>query len=514
MRLLIALFTGILLITIILLVGYNDEPKRIPSTQIPSTEEPRIALDEDQVYEDESAMFPLPIIVMFSDPDNVFSWLCKNFECDFDSSDESAMYFAAYEIVTDSLGTQFIPVHVYEILGGMSGIALSSDVLSKLSELVNEDLIESIHEDLQIETLETSIENIENASIAENIIQSNRQSEVFVAVADDGYSYPIHKDLESSLYESQQMCVLETFENVYPSGGRNSELCLLNSRIDKKPQSNFAGTMIVTHGTKVAGLIASNGDVTSTESPYPDSKLLFLKILDSSHKLGTLSDFFEGVEWLFKIDKPVDVLNMSIRLKKGTKSNSSVPEYFKGECDNFEFDVLDPHLDKRTPKMIMVNLGKLVAKKNTILIAGSGNNKNETDALAMPACLSNVISVGSAQNKNNPELWRNVPPLGTSSSEKLDFLALEPFHTTEYHSGHVEVSSTSFATAYLSGIVALIKSRYPRLTKEQAIKILEASTANCVDLGNGHMVKLIDKDEVDRYLTQNPNPPHIEQQCQ
>jgi hypothetical protein len=109
--------------------------------------------------------------------------------------------------------------------------------------------------------------------------------------------------------------------------------------------------------------------------------------------------------------------------------------------------------------------------RGVVLVAPAGDNALGTDAPNFPAAYPHVISVGAidgsfnrgAFSSNQPYVSVLAPGVGVTAADSAG--------------GYTTVSSTTAAAAMVSGIAALIKAQYPKLTPLQVQQAITASTA-------------------------------------
>jgi hypothetical protein len=109
--------------------------------------------------------------------------------------------------------------------------------------------------------------------------------------------------------------------------------------------------------------------------------------------------------------------------------------------------------------------------QGVVLVAPAGDNALGTDAPNFPAAYPHVISVGAidasfhrgAFSSNQPYVSVLAPGVGVTAADSTG--------------GYTTVSSTTAASAMVSGIAALIKAQYPKLTPLQVEQAITTSTA-------------------------------------
>lgn len=196
------------------------------------------------------------------------------------------------------------------------------------------------------------------------------------------------------------------------------------------------------HGTHVAGVIASKDDGNGTRGVSPGANLYSVKVLDKKGA-GKLTDIIEGIDWAIR--KNVDIINMSL----GTTSDS---------------EALRQVIDKANKQGILV-----------VASAGnSGNSAGTDNSMAYPARYDSVISVGATDTNNRRANF-------SSTGVYLDVMAPGKGITSTYlNNTYGTGDGTSQAAPYVSGMLALLKEKYPKASSNELRQLLES---NAMDLG-------------------------------
>lgn len=108
---------------------------------------------------------------------------------------------------------------------------------------------------------------------------------------------------------------------------------------------------------------------------------------------------------------------------------------------------------------------------DVVLVAGSGNDHKQ---VAFPAALPGVIAVGAVDRKNNVAAFSNY-------GNDLDLVTYGTAMTVARPHNKYEVEhGTSDSTALVSGVVALMRARYPDMS---AAEVAERLTGTAIDRG-------------------------------
>ncbi len=122
--------------------------------------------------------------------------------------------------------------------------------------------------------------------------------------------------------------------------------------------------------------------------------------------------------------------------------------------------------------------------QGVVLVAPGGDNGAGTDAANFPADYPGVISVGAFNSSFIKAPYSSHQPYVTLTAAGDGMMAAVPPNS------YATVSSTSAASAVVTGIVALIESRFPELTPAQVTAALTRSTvirpAGGMADGSGH----------------------------
>ncbi len=220
------------------------------------------------------------------------------------------------------------------------------------------------------------------------------------------------------------------------------------------------------HGTHVAGIAAGNGGVAPGASII--AVQIFSKInnclafsLPSPCALSYVSDQVRALDWLASttFNPPLAVVNLSL----GAGSFSSV-----AACEtNSGGAVLKPAI-------------AALRNQGIITVVSSGNG-GATNALSLPACLSNVVSVG-ATTKTTPEQvasFSNSAPFLTVLAPGVAITSAVP------GGGSAAKSGTSMAAPHVAGAIALLRSARPGYAPDVYIQALVSTGTPVTDIRNG-----------------------------
>ncbi|EGX56073.1 putative secreted subtilisin-like serine protease [Streptomyces zinciresistens K42] len=201
------------------------------------------------------------------------------------------------------------------------------------------------------------------------------------------------------------------------------------------PQKDSVG-----HGTSMASLIAGRGSGPNGESGViglaPKAKILPIKV-DISRDGGDTASWAAGVR--YAADQGASVINLSL------DDSSSYP-------------------GSKAARAI-----EYAQSRDVVVVAAAGNDAGTVN---YPAALPGVVAVAAVDKNLTP--WSKSNTGGVIvAAPGVDVAQVDP--TTS--SGYAVADGTSGSTAYVSAIVALLRSKYPDLTAGQIINRLIKSAS-------------------------------------
>ncbi|XJZ26975.1 Ig-like domain-containing protein [Bacillota bacterium Lsc_1132] len=190
------------------------------------------------------------------------------------------------------------------------------------------------------------------------------------------------------------------------------------------------------HGTHIAGIVGAKHNGIGMVGVSPDAQLYAVKVLDNLGE-GNLSDILSGLDWA--ISNHMNIINLSL----GTDVDSQLFH-----------DMVDK----------AYNNGIFVVSAS----GNSGNAQGTGDNVSYPAKYSHALSI-SAVDINM------VRASFSSTGSKIDFSAGGVNVVSTYLNNNYAIGSgTSQAAPHVTGLLALLKQKYPTKTNDELFAILKS----------------------------------------
>jgi hypothetical protein len=246
------------------------------------------------------------------------------------------------------------------------------------------------------------------------------------------------------------------------------------------------------HGTAMASLIVGHGhgpgDADGVLGVAPAAKLLSVRValdagdplLDESSAVSVLPGAIaDGIR--YAVANGAQVIDLP--LDPGQSVNSLVATPTPAPAPNTPLTPLEAAQQTAAGGSAAEQSAVAYAlSKGVVLVAPGGDNGAGTDDPNFPADYRGVISVGAFNSSFIKAPFSSHQSYVTLTAAGSGMTAATP-------TGYTTVSSTSAASAIVTGIAALIKSEYPQLTPAQVTQALTTSTAfpgTGIADGSGH----------------------------
>ncbi|QXJ23961.1 S8 family serine peptidase [Actinomadura graeca] len=191
------------------------------------------------------------------------------------------------------------------------------------------------------------------------------------------------------------------------------------------------------HGTAMASLIAGQGRATGMVGVAPDAKIL-------SVVAQSTDAYAKGIRYV--VDHGATVVNLS----------QAVPGPCPADLQRSIAHALD---------------------KNAIVVAGAGNDGDGANSSNSPANCKGVVAVGAIDTASRP--WEK--------SQRQDYVTLAAPGVRTVALGNdgrlYGGSGTSDATALTSGVIAVLRAKFPEMSNRELVRRLIASALDVDDKG-------------------------------
>lgn len=187
------------------------------------------------------------------------------------------------------------------------------------------------------------------------------------------------------------------------------------------------------HGTHIAGTLVASSSSAGIQGVAPKASLFPIKAFDRDGS-AYVSDIILAIHWC--IANNMNIINMS-----------------------FGMSAYSPALH---------NAVKRAYAQNIIVVASAGNQAKR-NVIDYPARFQQTIAVG-ASNKGN-----RIAAFSNQGGFVDVYAPGEAIYSTWPHAQYNELSGTSMATAYVSGVIALLLTKKPTLTTSKIKEILTCS---------------------------------------
>ena len=243
----------------------------------------------------------------------------------------------------------------------------------------------------------------------------------------------------------------------------------------EKPGGQFYGN----HGTAMASLIVGHGHgkghAAGMIGVAPRARLLSVRVgVDGGDPLLSESSFTAGLPAAiaagirYAVNNGAQVIDLP--LDPGQSQNNLVATPFVAPAPNATpspaFVAAQSAAGGSAAEQSAV---KYALSKGVVLVAPAGDNGGASDAANFPASYPGVIAVGSFNATFTKSAFSSHRSYVTVTAAGEGMVAATP-------TGYATVSSTSAASAVVTGIATLIKSRYPEFTPQQVTQALTSST--------------------------------------
>jgi len=220
------------------------------------------------------------------------------------------------------------------------------------------------------------------------------------------------------------------------------------------------------HGTSVTGIAVGRDPGNGLRGVAPNANLIAIQIFSviGSSPGAYSSDIVAALQHVLGLAAFHDIASVNLSLGGNTFSTAS-------DCD----------LSGRAQYWAIEALRNV----GIVVVAASGNDA-ETDQIASPGCLSNVLSVGAIRDDGT------IPNFSNSANFLSVLAPGQSIESSAVGGGTSYVSGTSMATPHVAGAIAALREAYPDASASEVENALQLSGVPILDPRNGLAVPRID----------------------
>lgn len=159
-------------------------------------------------------------------------------------------------------------------------------------------------------------------------------------------------------------------------------------------------------------------------------------------------------------------------------SSSNIAAAIKAATDAGA-DVINMSLGGLQSSLIELEAVNYAIKQKVVVVVAVGNEHGEY--MVFPASYPGVIAVGSSNGSDEVSGFSTRTSLISVVGPGDEILSLKTNINGSGHAGYIIYSGTSMAAPFVTGVVALLKQKFPAATPSQIKQILE-STAKDIDI--------------------------------
>ena len=203
------------------------------------------------------------------------------------------------------------------------------------------------------------------------------------------------------------------------------------------------------HGTHVAGVVNAQG-LDGMSGVAPDAELYVVKAMNARGD-GKISDVIAGIEW--SLDQEVDIINLSIT--------------------------------SETSHSILNEVLRHAAAQDILLVGAAGNVHRSERPVMYPAKHPDVHAIASVGKNRQPSNFSAFGPEIHFAAPGEAILSTDLLSASyQEREGYSVKSGTSMAVPFVSSVMALYMERYPHLSGDEMVGIMEAEALQAMDFAD------------------------------
>lgn len=234
------------------------------------------------------------------------------------------------------------------------------------------------------------------------------------------------------------------------------------------------------HGTEVAGIALGRPNSQATGGVAPKANLISINNYGGKDNNSDMNSILSTLKYVYSIKDKYKIAAISM-------SYGSIGMQHR-----------DQTLDCPDQNPEVTEMVKKLDDAGIAVVVAAGNDW-QLNRVNYPACVPNVISVGSVDQFDRLMYWSN-------SGDRLDVAAPNGMLTSTTINKYVGMSGTSASAPAVAGIITLIREKYPNLKVSQIEYALKESGKKINDTYRKN-IPIVNVKSVFEYLSKNPNPP-------
>jgi membrane-anchored mycosin MYCP len=225
----------------------------------------------------------------------------------------------------------------------------------------------------------------------------------------------------------------------------------LAGRVDAIDLTKTGAEDCVGHGTAVASIIAAS-DLRARGVPFtgvaPEARILSVKVTNNANSFPT-SLLAAGIE--DATIRGASVINVSAQDGNSSQLHAAVD---------------------------------FALRRNVVVVAAGGNDRQESNGTIIkgpfyPASYPGVLSVGAVERDGALAQFSDRLSHVAVTAPGWDVTAAVP-------RGYAKLTGTSFSTAFVAGVAALVRARFPSMSAAQVVRRIEATADGTTGPGTGN----------------------------
>jgi membrane-anchored mycosin MYCP len=250
------------------------------------------------------------------------------------------------------------------------------------------------------------------------------------------------------------------FTSAWPlTEGQGVTVAVVDSGVDYTSQlqgrvtaHDFTGTGLadcVGHGTAIAAIIAASdqqGQGNSFEGVAPEARILSVKVNDQ--ETGTAATLAQGIRYAATLK--AGVINVSVTTR-------NVPE--------------------------LASAVAFAIRQGSVIVASGGNDAEGENCFGRcyPASYPGVLSVGAVASDGSLGPFSNPDSNVAVTAPGVNVTSAYPGSGFQVN----DLNGTSYATAFVSGVAALVRARFPHLSVAAVVRRIELTANGNTGPGTG-----------------------------